>query len=178
MSTTLPLPFKTSQKVLFLMKISFKNILWEHFIFLNAVSWKYPDFPNTLISDFPLLPSLGQVETSGQYLCCAECPGMSPSCLTWWEALQERDVKCQLRERRFAGNTFHVALAHLMHSEMKVTVSKMYSVLMCILFVGFFFLHKGSQIITLRMTYVILKCICLHIKCNCMLLLCASQVMV
>lgn len=123
MPTTLPLPFKRSQRFLFLMKTSFKNILWEHFIFLNAVSWKYPDFPNAFISDFPLLPSLGRVETLGQYLCCAGKPGLSSSCMTWWEVWQQWDVKCQLRERCFAGNPFHVALEHLMHNEMQATVS-------------------------------------------------------
>lgn len=63
MSTTLPLPFKRSQRFLLLMKTSFKNILWKHFIFLNATIWKYPDFLNALISAFLLLPSLGQVDT-------------------------------------------------------------------------------------------------------------------
>lgn len=49
---------------------------------------------------------------------------------------------------------------------------------MCILFVGFFLLHEGSHKVTLKMTYVILKCICICIKYNCILLLSASQVVI
>lgn len=59
----LPPPFKRSQRFLLLMKTSFKNILWKHFIFLTATIWKHPDFLNALISDFHLLAPLDQIDT-------------------------------------------------------------------------------------------------------------------
>lgn len=108
------------------MKTSFKNILWEHFIFLNAVSWKYSDFPNVVISDFPL--SCPPLAGSGWdfrpwLLLCRVARAVSPPCMTRWEASQQRDVKCQLRERRFAGNPSHVALAHPTHNEIQAAAS-------------------------------------------------------
>lgn len=142
MSTTLP--FKRSQRFLFLMKTSLKNILWKHFIFLNATIWKHPDFLNALISDFLLLASPG----SGWHLCCIGSSGFC-TCARHAEKHCSNEIKkCQLRERCFSGNPSYMAFAHLMHSEIiQAAVNKVLCCHVSFLFVCLlFFVSTNANI--------------------------------